>query len=76
MEDGKYLNSEDKKKLNSLKVEMDNLKTEQDYFAKRKSGLSPEEKEKWRSISHRMNQISIEIKDLRHKNILEAGKSF
>ena len=74
MEDGAFLNIEDKKKLNSLKVELDNLKTEQGYFAKRKSALSSDEKEQWRQISIRINQISIEIKDLRHKNILEAGR--
>jgi hypothetical protein len=55
-------------------VELDNLKTEQSYFTKRKNGLSPEDKEKWRAISIRINQISVEIKDLRQKNILEAGK--
>ena len=74
MEDGVYLNSDDKKKLNALKVELDNLKTEQSYFTKRKNGLSVEDKEKWRAISIRINQISVEIKDLRQKNILEAGK--
>ncbi len=74
MEDGAYLNSDDKKQLNALKVELDNLKTEQSYFTKRKNGLSPEDKEKWRAISIRINQISVEIKDLRQKNILEAGK--
>lgn len=75
MEDGKYLNKEDRKKLNSLIVEMDKLKKEQDYFAMRKSALTKEEKDSWKTISQRMNQISIEIKELRHKNILEAGKS-
>lgn len=74
MEDGAYLNSDDKKLLNALKVELDNLKTEQCYFTKRKNGLSSEDKEKWRAISIRINQISVEIKDLRQKNILEAGK--
>lgn len=74
MEDGAFLSSEDKKKLNSLKVELDNLKSEQGYFTKRKNGLSAEDKEKWRAISIRINQISVEIKDLRQKNILEAGK--
>lgn len=74
MEDGAFLNPEDKKKLNSLKVELDNLKSEQGYFTKRKNGLSSEDKEKWRTISIRINQISVEIKDLRQKNILEAGK--
>ena len=74
MEDGAYLNSDDKKQLNALKVELDNLKTEQSYFTKRKNGLSSEDKEKWRAISIRINQISVEIKDLRQKNILEAGK--
>jgi hypothetical protein len=74
MEDGAYLNSDDKKLLNALKVELDNLKTEQSYFTKRKNGLSSEDKEKWRAISIRINQISVEIKDLRQKNILEAGK--
>ena len=44
------------------------------YFTKRKNGLSVEDKEKWRAISIRINQISVEIKDLRQKNILEAGK--
>lgn len=76
MEDGKYLTTDDKKKLISLKTELENLKTQQDSFANRKSSLSAEEKESWRAISQRMNAISIEIKDLRHKNIIEAGKSF
>lgn len=75
MEDGKYLTKEDKKKLISLKVELDKLKVEQEYFTKRHNSLTKDEKDTWRGISRRMNEVSNELKELRHKNIIEAGKS-
>jgi len=74
MEDAEYLSPEDKKKMESLKSELATLKKEHKNFAGRKGGLSVEEKEAWRVNSQRTNQIYIEIKDLRHKNILEAGR--
>ena len=74
MEDGQYLNAEDKKKMESLKKELVALKTEHKAFSGRKSGLTNEDREKWRVNSHRTNQVYIEIKELRLKNILEAGK--
>ena len=74
MEDGASLNPEDKKKMESLKKELAALKAEHKSFAGRKNSLSPEEKEKWRLNSQRTNQVFIEIKDLRFKNIIEAGK--
>lgn len=74
MEDGQFLSQEDKKKMESLKKELSKLKTEHKEFASRKSGLTSEEKEKWRLNSQRTNQVYIEIKDLRFKNVIEAGK--
>ena len=74
MEDGQYLSKEDKKKLQDLKEELIALKAEHKNFAKNKSGLTPEDREKWRQNSLRTNQVYIEIKDLRFRNILEAGK--
>lgn len=74
MEDGRYLNDEDKAKMESLKKELSKLKAEHKKFAKNKGGLSPEEREVWRANSQRTNEVYIEIKDLRLKNILEAGK--
>lgn len=74
MEDAKYLSPEDKKKIESLKKELNVLKAEHKSFAAKKNGLTNEEREKWRLNSQRTNQVYIEIKDLRLKNILEAGK--
>jgi hypothetical protein len=74
MEDGKYLSKEDQQKLRALIIELANLKTEHKNFAKNKGKLSEEDREKWRANSTRTNQVHIEIKDLRLKNILEAGK--
>jgi len=74
MEDNYYLNTEDKSKLSALLKELDSLKKEHKAFAAKKGGLSPEEKESWRLNSVRTNQVHIEIKDLRLKNILEAGR--
>lgn len=74
MEDGQFLSQEDKKKMESLKKELSKLKAEHKEFASRKSGLTSEEKEKWRLNSQRTNQVYIEIKDLRFKNVIEAGK--
>ena len=74
MEDSQYLNPEDKKKLQSLIKELADLKAEHKTFAKNKGGLTPEQKDKWRLNSQRTQQVHIEIKDLRHKNILEAAR--
>jgi hypothetical protein len=74
MEDGRYLSKEDRKKLDDLKAELVTLKAEHKNFAKNKGKLTEEDREKWRANSTRTNQVYIEIKDLRFKNILEAGK--
>ncbi len=74
MEDSAWLNGEDKLKLETLKQELAALKDEHKGFASKKSSLSSEEREKWRLNSQRTNQVYIEIKDLRFKNIMEAGK--
>ena len=73
MEDGQYLSTEDKKKMEALKKELAALKVEHKNFAKRKGGISLEDREKWRLNSQRMNEVYIEIKDMRLKNILEAS---
>lgn len=74
MEDGQFLSAKDKKAMEDLKKELVSLKAEHKNFAKNKGGLSLEEKERWRQNSKRMNEVYIEIKDLRIKNIMEAGK--
>ena len=74
MEDGRYLNPEDKKKMEDLKKELATLKAEHKKFAAGKNKLTPEDREVWRQNSTRTNQVYIEIKELRLKNILEAGK--
>jgi hypothetical protein len=74
MEDGYWLSDEDKMKMESLKKELQELKTEHKMFAANKGGLTPEQKEAWRKNSQKTNQVYIEIKELRHKNILEAGR--
>lgn len=75
MEDSANLSLEDKNKLEALKLELEKLKKEHKAFAAKKSALTAEEKETWRVNGHRTNQVHIEIKDLRHKNILEAGRN-
>lgn len=75
MEDGYWLSQEDKQRMEALKKELNELKAEHKNFAKNKGGLSPEDREKWRKNSHRTNEVYIEIKELRFKNVLEAGKS-
>ncbi len=75
MEDGYWLSIEDKKTMEDLKSELINLKVEHKNFAKNKKGLTSEEKETWRKNSQRTNEVYIQIKDLRFKNVLEAGKS-
>jgi hypothetical protein len=75
MEDSANLSQEDKNKLESLKKELNKLKKEHKGFAAKKSALTVEEKDKWKLNGQRTNQIYIEIKDLRHKNILEAGRN-
>lgn len=74
MEDGQWLSQEDKKKMETLKKELASLKKEHKAFASRKGGISPEERETWRLNSQRTNEIYIEIKELRFKNVMEAGK--
>lgn len=74
MEDGQFLSKEDKAKMESLKKELASLKAEHKDFASRKNKLTPEERETWRKNSTRTNEVYIEIKDLRFKNVLEAGK--
>jgi hypothetical protein len=74
MEDGRYLSKEDKQKMEELKSELAKLKEEHKSFAKNKGSLTPEQRERWRANSSRTNQVYIDIKDLRLKNILEAGK--
>lgn len=74
MEDGRYLSKEDRIKMDTLKKELEVLKAEHKGFAKNVGSLTPEQREKWRANSQRTNQVHIEIKDLRHKNVLEAGK--
>lgn len=75
MEDSESLSPEDKQKLEALKRELLSLKSEHKKFAKNKDGLSPEDREKWRLNAHRTNQVYIEIKELRVKNILEAARN-
>ncbi len=74
MEDGENLSQADKNKMIALKQELADLKLEHKAFAKNKGGLTAEDKEKWRLNSQRTNQVYIEIKDLRFKNVMEAGK--
>lgn len=74
MEDGQYLSKEDKAKMEALKKELIELKAEHKDFAKKKVKLTPEEREKWRLNSIRTNEVYVAIKDLRFKNVLEAGK--
>ena len=75
MEDGEWLSQDDKNKMDSLKRELGKLKTEHKKFAKAKNTITPEDKEKWRINSQRTNQIYIEIKELRFKNLMDAGKA-
>lgn len=74
MEDGHWLSKEDKNKMEALKKELVTLKVEHKNFAKNKAALTAEQKEQWRLNSQRTNQVYIEIKDLRFKNVIEAGK--
>ena len=74
MEDGAWLSQEDKNLMEALKKELAELKAEHKNFAKNKGTLSVEDRERWRQNSHRTNEIYIAIKDLRHKNVLEAGR--
>ena len=72
MEDGEFLSKEDKQKMETLKLELAALKKEHKEFASRKSKISPEEREAWRKNSTRTNEVYIEIKELRLKNVLGA----
>lgn len=74
MEDAKYLSKEDKARMEDLKQELEVLKAEHKNFAKNKGSITPEQRERWRANSTRTNEVHIEIKDLRLKNIFEAGK--
>ena len=73
MEDSKYLSKEDKDLMESLQKELKELKAEHKDFAKNKGKLTEEQREKWRQNSTRTNEIYIAIKDLRFKNVMEAG---
>lgn len=73
MEDSKYLSKEDKDLMESLQKELKVLKAEHKDFAKNVGKLTPEQREKWRLNSQRTNEIYIAIKDLRFKNVIEAG---
>lgn len=75
MEDSANLSQADKDKLEALKKELNKLKKQHKGFAAKKSALTAEEKAAWKLNGSRTNQIYIEIKDLRHKNILEAGRN-
>jgi hypothetical protein len=74
MEDGVWLKPEDKKKLDDLLKEFEELKAAHLKFSKPQGPLSAEDKQKWKLNSQRTAQVSLEIKDLRHKNILEGAK--
>lgn len=74
MEDGEWLSQEDKDKMVALNKELQALKKEHKAFAAKKGGVNVEERERWRANSTRMNEVYVEIKDLRFKNIMEAGK--
>lgn len=73
MEDSKYLSTEDKAKMEALKKELEELKAEHKNFAKNKGSITPEQRERWRANSHRTNEVHVAIKELRLKNIFEAG---
>jgi hypothetical protein len=74
MEDGYWLSLEDKQKMEAFKKELESLKAAHKNFAKNKGGLSPQDRENWRVNSKRTNEVYVEIKSLRFKNIMEAGK--
>lgn len=74
MEDGEWLSQEDKKRMEGLKKELAELKAEHKKFAKNVGSLTPADREAWRKNSHRTNEIYVEIKELRLKNIFEAGR--
>lgn len=74
MEDSAWLSREDKDKLEAFKRELVSLKREHKNFAKNKDKLTPEDREKWKLNAHRTNQVYVGIKDLRFKNIMEAGR--
>lgn len=73
MEDGQFLSLEDKKKMKDLQQELVKLKAAHKGFAGKKNGLTPEQRDEWRLNSTRMNEVYVEIKDLRFKNVMEAG---
>jgi uncharacterized membrane protein YgaE (UPF0421/DUF939 family) len=74
MEDTAWLSQEDKKQLESLKKELATLKLEHKSFAKRKNSLTVEDREKWKVNAQRTDQVYVAIKELRFKNVMEAGK--
>lgn len=75
MEDAAWLSPEEKKKMEALKKELTNLKKEHKEFARRVGGLSSEERELWKRNSQRTNEVYLEMKELRFKNIMSAGES-
>lgn len=74
MEDGEFLSPKDKLHMEKLKKRLVVLKKQHKGFAAKKSTLSVEERDKWRENAKETQDINIEIKELRLKNILEAGK--
>lgn len=75
MEDSESLSPEDKQKLEALKRELSKLKSAHKKFAKNKDALTPEERDQWKLNAQRTNQVYIDIKDMRVKNILEAARN-
>jgi len=74
MEDGHWLSQEDKNKMESLKKELVVLKKAHKNFAKTKGTHTGEDKAKWKINAQRMDQVYVEIKELKFKNIMEAAK--
>jgi hypothetical protein len=69
MEDGINLNKEDKAKLNALKTELEALQLQSKNFSRTKGKITPENKEKWRELSKRLDDIRAQLKELRQKNM-------
>ena len=69
MEDGINLNKEDKATLQALKAELETLQAQSKNFARTNGKISPENKEKWRELSKRIDDVRAQLKDLRQKNM-------
>ena len=74
MEDGEFLSPKDKLQMEKLKKRLVVLKKQHKSFAAKKSTLSAEERDKWRENAKETQEINLEIKELRLKNIMEAGR--